>query len=142
LRTFADDIKKEQQVKDELTRSKLAKQRSLMLENGELTADVVRILKSIFSLYSDDPMYKDDDDALTIPVTRAARLWYRCGIKLSTLEQTMEGREGTSVLLDDFLSVIKAVVDEDDAMWQTVMSPDSESRPAFEVSDVLAYIFI
>jgi uncharacterized protein YqhQ len=133
LRTFASDWRKEQEEKDITTRANLVAQRGLVIKDGQLTPEVIRVLKSIFSLYTENLYCKERGDPLKINVTRAARLWYRCGIKLPTLDSIMDGKDELTVTFDEFLSIVKAVAAEDEVIWKSLAFSKSVAGPAFEV---------
>lgn len=96
------------------------------------------MLGDIFRLYADD-----QEEALkcgaeaTLTSTMAARLWYRCGMKLANLETIMEARKDTKrmgVTLRDLLGVIEKVVAEDEANAAHESTPDLNVALSCEVS--------
>ena len=110
-----------------------AYERGLMIEGGKLTPQAIGILKTIFSLYREGQVYREEDESLFIEVKRASRLWYRCGMKLSTIDDVI-GRTGSNVIsFSDFVEIFEKIVSEDEQFYQKSLSTIS-SRPAVEVS--------
>lgn len=56
----------------------------------------------------------------------AARLWYRCGLKLSHLEELLKERQSSDrfVTFDDFVSVIKLLLHD-----EVTNAPSEDSLP-------------
>jgi hypothetical protein len=122
LQTFASDWQQAQQEKDDAHRRKLAEHRAVLIQNRRPTAELVTVLQSIFSSYA---VGVDDELCTSLPVVAAARLWYRCGMKLSSLHSLMETKAVTQVgkpdaslvNFDDFIDpIIQAIEDEEDCV--------------------------
>ena len=80
-----------------------------LIPNGNPSEKLTACLRSVFSLYCDDPTLNG-----AINETAASRLWYRCGIQLSNLEQLLEDKSPvTNIEFDDFLQVITDLIDAD-----------------------------
>jgi len=88
------------EAKNQARRVTLANQKSLLIENGVLTETLANVLREIFGWYGGETL-----DALA-----AARLWYRCGFRLSHLSVLLEGRD--SVGVEDFMTIIEKIVEE------------------------------
>jgi len=90
------------------------------------------VLEEIFRLYADE---KEDD--VECDSLMAARLWYRCGMKLAGLESILEAKKDTdhaTVTLKDFIGVIEKVVEEDEAKVANEPVSDSAAVLSCEVS--------
>jgi hypothetical protein len=99
--------------------SKLAKERSVLIKDGIPTSKLQKVLYHIFAMYSGQgfPETTSNDvnmEHLKISVIMAARLWYRCGMKLSSLENILRSKEKRYVVFRDFYALIKKVIDEDE----------------------------
>jgi len=105
-----------------------------------MSPELRKALGEIFSMYSDEAGDSTEDEnikgALTLTSTMAARLWYRCGMKLANLDSILEAKtddQDATVTLEDFLGVIEKVVEDDEA--KVAKEPPSDSVPdsLFEV---------
>ena len=140
LRTFATDWKKAKEEKDQETRQRLADERSVLIRDGSMSPELRKVLEEIFLMYSDcdDTMEEDGKSAVTLTSALASRLWYRCGMKLASLENILEAKDDDehtgNVTLEDFLGVIEKVVEEDAAKMAKEPSSDSSTVSACEVS--------
>jgi len=81
-----------------------------------MTAKLRSVLTTIFTQYSTQPdaaAFSPDSVRLRYP--EAARLWYRCGLKLSALDSVLRDRPDNAkhVVLKDFLSVIESVFEDE-----------------------------
>lgn len=112
LRNFNSGWKEAQQKNDEEKRKLLASHRSVLIKGVELSTQLAKVLRSIFSWYFTSRSTKAE--GLQLNRVEAARLWYRCGIKLENLDSLFEADENkTGVCIDDFLSVLSRVAGED-----------------------------
>lgn len=132
---FAADWKKLQQDRDDEVRLRLAKERLILIQDGKPTAKLISALKEVFMLYAGlSPMCdtSDDDFETEKRLNRimAARLWYRCGMKLSHLEVIFE--EKSSISFQDFLDPITRVIEED-CLATKILDTDWDTSK-FEVS--------
>lgn len=105
-------------------RQELIEQRSLLVQNGKLSPDVITALKSIFFSYAG----RDDGPSPSEPlldIVTASRLWYRCGLMLSELAILAEKKAAetaggavydTIISADDFVECMSSVVEEEEAV--------------------------
>jgi hypothetical protein len=111
-----------------------------LVDSGELTEGLRAVLTSIFALYADE---NQKDESLSLKYTDAARLWYRCGLKLSSLDSLLDRaereRNDGRIVLEDFLSLFERVAEEDE---QFVLStiPIERSDISFQVSLFCRYL--
>lgn len=111
LRLFATDWRKVQREKDEQLREKLASERAMLIQDGKPSDKLVDVLRDIFSEYLANSL----GDSPLLPYTSASRLWYRCGLKLTHLdEMLMKTEAGKDVCFEDFVGVIRRVVEDDE----------------------------
>lgn len=119
-------------------RQELAEQRSVVVQNGNLSSAVVSVLKDIFFSYAG----RDDKPSSSEPlldIVTASRLWYRSGLMLSELcilaeEKAAETLEGavhdTIITADDYIDCMRSVVEEEEAVFVDTFE---EGPPTFEV---------
>jgi hypothetical protein len=107
LRTFAADWKQAQLDQDNHTRRKLAQERSALIQNGQLTEALRQTLVSIFTQYC-------SEGETSLPYCAAARLWYRCGLRLSCLGAVLESQQLAAAVVDDFLELLDKIAAEDE----------------------------
>jgi hypothetical protein len=103
------------------------------------TPNLVSVLKTIFSLYKEEETDSTTDVELTLSHTAASRLWYRCGMKLSSLDTMIEEKPSLSLPLiafDDFLAVIEKILEEDETLFKTAPSEDHTRDTICEVRAV------
>ena len=69
------------------------------------------------------------DEQVFLEYTIAARLWYRCGMKLARLESLLseKGSDCRKVSFEDFLGEIKKIVEEDDRGFKPKKSEELNS---------------
>jgi len=145
LRSFATEWRQAQEEKEKQQRRNLINERAVLIKNGKMTPKLRSVLASIFMQYSSPPAgagaSSSASQAETLPVsylkyTEAARLWYRCGLKLASLRTLLNDRpeNAKNVFLTDFFGVIDRIVDEDEREFgrSIVDRPD----PSLQVSDV------
>lgn len=99
------------QGREEILREKLLRRRSRLIQDGELTEEVKAILQDIFLMYTENSGAAD----LRITPAMAHRLWYRCGIRLSSLNDILAEKDQNTekVGFHDFLNVVCQVVSAD-----------------------------
>ncbi|GKY93743.1 hypothetical protein MPSEU_000341400 [Mayamaea pseudoterrestris] len=118
LLAFAADWRRLQREKDEELRRQLIVDRGVLIENGLMTETLRSVLVEIFAQYSTRVSTCDQaSEHVVLDYVEAARLWYRCGFKLSLLD------DGASVTVDDFLALFEKICAEDDARLTTCL-PD------------------
>eukprot|EP00521_Asterionellopsis_glacialis_P007185 CAMPEP_0195289262 /NCGR_PEP_ID=MMETSP0707-20130614/5611_1 /TAXON_ID=33640 /ORGANISM="Asterionellopsis glacialis, Strain CCMP134" /LENGTH=3115 /DNA_ID=CAMNT_0040349249 /DNA_START=115 /DNA_END=9462 /DNA_ORIENTATION=+ len=122
LQSFVTDWKRTQQEREDLHRRKLIMQRSVLIQSGKPTYELLNILKMIFGWYARKGSKLESGNMSLDPVA-AFRLWYRCGMKLSTIQDLLEkkmagghnkGYSALSITLDDFLNLITQIVGEEE----------------------------
>jgi hypothetical protein len=105
-----------------------------------VSPELRKVLGEIFCMYSNG---EDSKGPTTITSTMASRLWYRCGMKLASLETILQAKDGSdddvkrpSVALEDFLGVIEQVVEEDEAKLGGIEQlPSAAAVSACEIGD-------
>ena len=108
-----------------------------MIKDGTISPGLRTVLGDIFRLYADDQeeVVKCGSE-VTLSSTMAARLWYRCGMKLANLETIMEAKQDSKhvgLTLRDFLGVIEKVVAEDEVNAGHESTPDLSGALSCEV---------
>ena len=105
-------------------RQELVEQRSVLIQNGKLSKNVITVLKNIFFSYTG----RDDGPSPSEPlldIVTASRLWYRCGLMLTELailaeEKASETANGavydTIISADDFIECMSNMVEEEEAV--------------------------
>ena len=99
--------------------------------DGKPTTALTEVLKAIFDRYcTTDDGSDDDNNSDRASYTMAGRLWYRCGMKLSSLDSLLEKKNQKlgEVEFKDFLQVVSEVIGAD----TDSISPDAD----FEVRAV------
>jgi hypothetical protein len=121
-------------------RQELVEQRSVLIQNGKLSKNVITVLKNIFFSYTG----RDDGPSPSEPlldVVTASRLWYRCGLMLTELailaeEKAAETANGavydTIISADDFIECMSNMVEEEEAVS---IEPSEDGVITFEVGD-------
>lgn len=127
LRNFSTDLQHLQTERCFIDRQNV--ERSLLIHDGKPSRRLRDVLKEIFVLYSRDSecSVADEDPTLSYPL--AARLWYRCGMKLSHLDSVLCGNN--LLRFHDFLQVVERVIIEDKIC---IASEDIGSSSPVEVS--------
>lgn len=138
LRTFATDWKEVQREKDDQVRKKLTAERSLLIENGEATAQLKKVLKDVCMMYSNKSSETSGED-LRLNYTMASRLWYRCGVKLSCLDTILkeDSVPYRKVSFGQFFDVVNKVVEADERVLSALPAVDSGSSSLCEVINSL-----
>jgi hypothetical protein len=136
LRAFATDWKQAQKEKDIQKRGKLKSQRSLLIQDGLLTEELVLELRTVYSWYAKSQDFELQDDDMHLTRVEASRLWYRCGMKLSSLETLLQEKSPPSNVLrvNDFLNLVQRVIREEDESMSKGKSQDRSSESSCEVS--------
>jgi hypothetical protein len=135
LRTFAADWKKLKDTKEDEIRVRMAKERAILIDDGKPTKQLLRVIGDIFSLYADAGASCQATSEICLKDTMACRLWYRCGLKLSHLEQTMDdqGDHCRMLRFKDFLSLIEKIVEDDESTLHTPSLGPSADESVFGV---------
>jgi hypothetical protein len=93
-------------------RETFSEKRTRLIVHDMPTSELEDVLKTIFAMY----IAGDDDDGVHgISYAMACRLWYRCGMKLSSLDSLLEKekRSQGEVEFTDFLKVVCRVIEAD-----------------------------
>ena len=88
-------------------------------------------MEEIFALYCDDV---DDHDGV-ISYTMACRLWYRCGLRLSTLNSISMEDNRRCIVLDDFIQVVTKVLESDTVSNRTTAASACDVGDMVELVD-------
>lgn len=128
LGSFAKGWKQAQLEKDVQRRTSLVSQRSLLIRDNGPTPALVVVLREIFSWYGAGHP-PEGGRALELTRVEASRLWYRCGLKLSTLDSILAEKSPTKTTLnvDDFLAVVEKVIQEDCAIANKTVNGANET---------------
>jgi len=118
---------------NEARRIALKRRKDMLIHKGALSDEVKDVLATFWAWYQEDHYNFDVMNPQPISATAAARLWYRCGIKLSHLRDVMSLKSKSLDVLsnvvvefEDFLAVIARILEE-------------ESEAASQVDDVLPH---
>lgn len=144
LRSYAADWRQKQEEKNQKTKSKLAKERLVLIKDGIPTLKLQKVLYQIFSMYADhnvDTSVGDVDmDHAAVSEIMASRLWYRCGMKLSTLDDILRAKERRFASFRDFFSLIKTVIDDEEGRNRSVQGDKSLYTPPTFSFEVWTYL--
>jgi hypothetical protein len=137
LQNVSSDWQNKVLLKEENIRAELKARRLILFDERRLSEKVVNILKSIFSMYerynaNDNGM---EETGLGLEYTAAARLWYRCGLRLANLDSLMGPRyTNRKVVFQDFFELVEKVVAEDYVVAPSVFSFKERSDAFCQVS--------
>jgi hypothetical protein len=105
-------------------KNRLAKERAVLIKDGAPTLKLRLVLRQIFLWYSErnsdtvlghgtnfDEATWDD---VRLNQLMASRLWYRCGMKLASLESILAAKKESTVCFQDFFRLIEQIVEEDE----------------------------
>jgi hypothetical protein len=137
LSSFVSEWKQAQQEKESRRRQEIMTQRSILIEAGMPTVALVKILQNIFTQYL-------SDGRSCLGYVEASRLWYRCGLKLSSLKdifdsKTSNGNGEREIEFYDFLGLIQRMIAED-AKDFAKCSSDERSPLCFEIGDIVELV--
>lgn len=133
LRSFATDWKQARQVKDVELRQKLLLQRSVFIDDGNITPTLETVLDDIFSSYSQSKSAK-------LNQIEASQLWYQSGMKLTSLETIMQTKGDTpTVEFKDFLDLLKMVIQDEEESLEG-QEPYIRGSTVFQVSTYMPNI--
>lgn len=132
MSSFVNDWKQAQLEKDSLRRKELKADRSALIEKGVPTAGLVTVMQTIFSQYC-------SPDQSSLGLVEASRLWYRCGLKLSSLQKICEckTKNGQEMKIDiqDFLSLLQQVIEEDEKCFSDAHKDPAGEAVQFDIGD-------
>jgi hypothetical protein len=109
----------------------------MLIKAGKPTSKLQQVLGQIFRMYSNCTTSDDKEmDNVSLTPIAAARLWCRCGMKLSSLENI--GTTNSEVHFSEFFRLIEQLIEEDEKQW--CYFDEAETRLtlpelAFEVGD-------
>lgn len=111
LSSFVSDWKRAQKEKESQRRHEVLRQQSALVEAGMPTPALVNILRDIFANYL-------SDEESCLGYVEACRLWYRCGLKLSSLREIFDSKlsdDGGRKEIEfyDYLALIQRIIAED-----------------------------
>jgi hypothetical protein len=128
------DWKQAQKEKESKRRQEIMSQRSVLIEAGMPTPALVKTLRNIFTQYL-------SDEQSCLGYVEASRLWYRCGLKLSSLKDIFYRKPSNSddgdergIEFYDFLGLIQRIIAEDAKLFATCPS-DKRSPLCFEIGE-------
>ena len=115
-----------------MRRRELESDRSVLIVGGSLSPPLRIVLRDIFSCYAANGSLVDIA-SLRLTKIEASRLWYRCGMKLSSLYEILEQKERVeTIVFEDFCSLLQRIVD-DDAKHASKMALNHADGTDFEV---------
>ena len=127
LASFATSWKESQLVKERLRRKQCKADHSVIFENGSFTPKLISVLKEIFSQY-------ETNGRNWLTQVEASRLWYRCGIKLSSLKDIFaDDRSTKDITFDDFFNLLQRIIADDERHYPIELSDDADDSSDFEV---------
>jgi hypothetical protein len=107
----------------------------VLIKEGMPTPKLQKILHQIFNMYAEPENTLGDTD-MDLTEIMACRLWYRCGMKVSTLENIFKSKGRRSVAFSEFFLLIQRVIDEEERENMSVQGETSGPASAtltFEV---------
>lgn len=134
LSSFATDWKQAQIEKDTLRRRELECDRSILICEGSLSPKLLVVLKAIFALYATNGNVLDGV-GIRLTKIEATRLWYRCGIKLSNLEEILKNKPKEAerkIVFEDFRILLQCIVEDDEERLSRMALNDTDDSD-FEV---------
>lgn len=127
-----NDWKQAQREKDSQRRKELQTDRIALIENGLPTAGLVTVLQSIFSQYC-------SPGQSSLGLVEASRLWYRCGLKLSSLREICcskdLGGQDKRIDIQNFLSILESIIAEDEKIFSSTQKEHVDETYGFEVGE-------
>ncbi len=125
------DRLRSQQSKEEALRQKVMRKRLRFIQNCELTKEIKDVLHDIFLMYT-------EHSELQVSFAMAHRLWYRCGLRLSTLNDILDDADKNTGKIEfcRFLNVVGQVVAADASENDLSRSITSSNESLCEVSQL------
>lgn len=116
-------------------RKKLLSQRSLLICDGRPTAALVAVLRTIFSWYASNDTARVPESGIHLDRVEASRLWYRCGLKLASLESLLQAKNPPASHLSDadFLDLVSKVLEEEKDSTKAYNFLSQATESSFEV---------
>lgn len=112
---------KQGKADDRLRSSLLAKRARLIETDGKPSKELRKVLEDVFTLYRADT----DDHDNGIGYTMACRLWYRCGLRLATLNSILTGENRERIVLSDFMQIVTEVLESDTLSDSSTPDPNT-----------------
>ncbi|KAG7373198.1 HECT-domain ubiquitin-transferase [Nitzschia inconspicua] len=131
LSSFVSEWKQAQNDKFSRQRQAILSQRSVLIDAGRPTSALVRTLRAIFTQYL-------SKEGSCLNNLEASRLWYRCGLRLSSLREIIdnksEGSDGKKwIEFNDFLGLVERVISDDAKQFHEIPSDDENFATRFVV---------
>ena len=104
LRNFTADARRTQKEKEDRIRREVTDRREVLFRKKSVTPQLRNALRSIFQLYS-------QDRRSPLPYTKAACLFYRCGMNLNFLDERL--KEGQEITFEAFFDIVEKILLED-----------------------------
>ena len=138
LSSFATTWKQAQEEKDALQRKRLREDRSVLVQNGAFTTGLVTVLQEIFSRY-------ERTVAGGLTHTEASRLWYKCGLKLSSLKEILGFSRCSSdakvIYFKDFCQLLQQILTDDEMHHPVDLPKDDSENADFKVRTLSGGVF-
>lgn len=135
LSEHSNRYRKQMEQAQAVVRDRLEAERHLLLssEDGTLTQSLRNILLEIWKLYQPLGNEKTSTGHSSLPYQEAARLWYRCGMGVSSLDLILKEKQSDDeksplpeLHFSDWETVLQKVLQEDEAA--VIASTGSTSR--------------
>lgn len=99
----------------------------MLINGGKPSPKLRNTFIEIFNLYSQHEERIEQE--LSLIPTMASRLWYRCGLKLSKLNDLLKTKDKPFLSFLDFIGLIEQVLEEDEARMSFSSLPLDEALP-------------
>jgi hypothetical protein len=130
LQSFATDWRQAQRDKDKDLRRILAGERTVLIVNGKLSEALTTVLTNIFDSYAVDSI-----TPTSLQYTAAARLFYRCGLKLAYLQQLMDDKDHHKIVVEDFVAIFSTIAKEDETMVTKISFTERKDVVVCQIGD-------
>ena len=100
----------------------------MLIKNGSFTPSLTTALEQIFSRYKNNVA-----DGLT--QTEASRLWYQCGLRLSSLKDILDDstRTDKKIYFEEFLHLLQRIITDDDQHYSIDLLEVKDKGVDFQV---------
>jgi hypothetical protein len=130
LSSFATSWKQAQAEKDLQRRRQLKEDRAVLIQNGIFTPSLISVLQEILSRY-------ESNVGKGLTHIEASRLWYRCGLRLSSLKEipsdTVHSKARKFIRFEDFHRLLKRIITDDEIHYPTDLPEDENKSMDFQV---------
>ncbi|GMI11426.1 hypothetical protein TrRE_jg3934, partial [Triparma retinervis] len=116
-------------------KAELVKQKELFVKDGKLTDQVVEVLQKICSFYTSSPSSSPPSTTTTLTSVEAARLWYRCGFKLSQFSLLSPPPSVGPVTASMFAETIQGIVREEEKRESIEKEKREKDDQGFVIGD-------